>query len=149
MATLIQHLERAKKLKANNLEKDLFKFIKSIEKDLLELEKERISEKSKDIFGEALGYYSKATEIITKGKKKAGEPFTGIDSGDWFDAFYMQEVAGVLRFSSKDEKNSTILNSDNWNSNQVFGLDDEQLKGVIRERLLPFFIKNSRDILGI
>lgn len=125
----------------------MFKYIRSIEKEFLELEKKRISEKSQDIDGNPLGFYSKATELISGGKKKAGDPFTGIDTGDWFKGFYMQEVSGVLRFGSKDPKTNDILKSDNWLSDEIFGLSDDELKAVIDQKLLPFFIENVKKLM--
>lgn len=125
----------------------MFKYIRSIEKEFLEAEKKRISEDSKDIYGNPLGFYSQATELISGGKKKAGDPFTGIDTGDWFKGFFMQEVSGVLRFGSKDPKTNDILKSDNWLSDEVFGLSDDELKEVIESRLLPFFIENVKKIM--
>jgi hypothetical protein len=149
MATLQEQLTKAKKLHPSRLQNDLFKFIKSIEKELLEKNKDQIFNDSKDINGKPIGFYSYATEIISKGKKKKGEPFTGFDTGDFFKGFYMQEVSGVLRFGSSDSKTQTILNSENWLSDELFGLSDENLKEVIEKRLLPFFIENSRNILEI
>lgn len=152
MATFQQQLARAKKLKPKSLEINLYKFIRSIEKDFLDLEKKRLSVDHKDIFGNPIGFYSENTEIISGGRKKAGDPFTGLDSGDWFKGFYMQEVSGVLRFSSKDPKNAIILSDgpDNtWLSDELFGLTDKELKEVITSRLLPFFIQNARNILEI
>jgi len=131
------------------LQNDLYKFIRSIEKDFLDLNKDQIENQSKDIFGNPLGFYSKSTEVISKGRKKAGEPFSGVDSGDWFKGFYMQEVSGVLRFRSKDSKSNLIISSEFWLSNEVFGLSDENLQKVIIEKLLPFFIENSRNYLDI
>lgn len=131
------------------LQNDLYKFIRSIEKDFLDLNKDQIENQSTDIFGNPLGFYSKSTEVISKGRKKAGEPFSGVDSGDWFKGFYMQEVSGVLRFRSKDSKSNLILSSESWLSNEVFGLSDENLQKVIIEKLLPFFIENSRNYLDI
>ncbi len=149
MATLQEQLQKAKAITPERLSKDLFKFIRSIEKEILDLEKKRISEDSKDIFGKPIGFYSSGTEIMSGGKKKAGDPFDGIDTGDWMKGFYMQEVSGVLRFSSKDPKNNAILNSENWLSEELFGLSDKQLEEVVRNRLLPFFLNNIRDILDI
>lgn len=149
MATLQEQLTKAKKLQPSRLQKDLFKFIKSIEKELLDKNKDQIFNDSKDINGKPIGFYSYATEVISKGKKKKGEPFTGFDTGDFFKGFYMQEVSGVLRFGSSDSKTQTILNSENWLSDELFGLSDENLKEVIEKRLLPFFIENSRNILEI
>jgi hypothetical protein len=131
------------------LANDLFKFIKSIESELLAKNKQQIQEDSKDIFGKPIGFYSYATELITGGKKKKGDPFTGYDTGDFFKGFYMQEVSGVLRFGSTDPKTQDIIKSDNWLSDELFGLSDENLKEVIQDRLLPFFIDNSRNKLEI
>lgn len=147
MATLQEKLKKAKNLNELRLKNDLFKYIRSIENYILDIEKNRISEESKDVFGKDIGFYSAATEKFTEGRKKKGEPFTGIDTGDWFKGFYMQEVSGVLRFGSKDSKNSLILNSDKWLSNNLFGLSDKELKALINEKLAPFFIKNVRDII--
>lgn len=149
MATLQEQLQKSKKLSQKKLSDDLYRFIRTIEKEILDKNKEQIEFDSEDIFGNALGYFSKATEMITGGRKKAGEPFTGKETGDWFKGFYMQEVSGVLRINSKDPKTIDILRSDNWLSNEVFGLSDENLKAIIEEKLLPFFIKNSKEILDI
>jgi len=149
MATLQRQLKRAKLIQPNKLQKDLYKFIRSIEKELLNLEKKRISEDSKDVLGKPIGFYSAATEAITGGEKERGQPFTGIDTENWFKGFYMQEVSGVLRFSSKDPKTQLILNSEHWLSDKLFGLSEKDLKEVITTRLLPFFIKNSRTLLGV
>ena len=149
MATFQEQLTKSKKLQPQRLLNDLFKFIRSIEKDLLDLEKKRISEDSKDIFGNPIGFYSYWTEVISNGEKKQGQPFTGEDTGGWFKGFYMQEVSGVLRFSSRDPKNQLILNSEHWLSDELFGLTDKELKEVITSRLLPFFIENARNILEI
>ncbi|QYS85409.1 hypothetical protein JJC03_09170 [Flavobacterium oreochromis] len=61
----------------------------------------------------------------------------------------MQEVSGVLRFSSKDPKNSKILGNENWLSDEIFGLSDTDLKAIIDERLLPFILRNIRTKLDL
>jgi hypothetical protein len=149
MATLQEQLTKAKSIQPDKLKNDLFKFIKSIEKEFLDKNKEQIQEDSKDIFGKPIGFYSYGSELASGGKKKKGDPFTGFDTGDWFKGFNMQEVSGVIRFGSTDEKNQLILNSDNWLSDELFGLSDENLKEVIETRLLPFFIENIRNKLDI
>lgn len=149
MATLQEQLSKAKRIQPNRLQNDLFKFIRSIEKELLDKNKNQIQENSQDIFGNPIGFYSQATEVISKGKKKKGEPFSGVDTGDFFKGFYMQEVSGVLRFSSTDPKTNKILNSNNWLSNELFGLSDENLKEIIEQRLLPFFVNNIKEKLDL
>jgi hypothetical protein len=116
---------------------------------LLDKNKDQILNQSKDIFGNPIGFYSYATEVISRGNKKRGEPFMGYETGDFFKGFYMQEVAGVLSFGSTDPKTSEILGSDNWLSDELFGLSDENLKEVIETRLLPFFIDLSRKQLDL
>ena len=96
-----------------------------------------------------MGFYSKATEVLSQGAKKAGEPFTGKDTGDFFKGFYMQEVSGVLRFGSSDSKTSTILKSKDWLSHEIFGLSDKDLKAVIDEQLLPFLLQNAKNQLDL
>lgn len=150
MATLLEQLQKAKKLNETTVKNDLFRFIKTIETEILDKEKDRIENKSKDIQGEALGFYSQATEIISKGSKKAGEPFTGKDTGDFFKGFYMQEVSGVLRFGSKSPHWADIQKSSGvWLSKDLFGLSDEDLKAIIQERLLPFLLQNIRIKLDV
>ena len=73
----------------------------------------------------------------------------GYETGDFFKGFYMQEVAGVLSFGSTDPKTSEILSSESWLSDELFGLSDENLKEVIENRLLPFFMEHCRVILEI
>lgn len=149
MATLQEQLAKSRKIQPKSLENDLFKFIKSIKKELLDKNKEQIREDSKDVFGKPIGFYSEATDLITGGKKKKGDPFTGFETGDFFKGFYMQEVSGVLRFGSTDPKTQIILNSNYWLSDELFGLSDEDLKEVIQKRLLPFFLQNIRNKLDI
>lgn len=149
MATFQEQLTKANKLTPNKIEADLFKFIRKIENVFIELNKSQLREDSQDIFGKPIGFYSLATDLISGGKKKQGDPFTGEDSGDWFAGFYIQIVSGVVRFSSRDPKNSLILGSDNWLSDDLFGLTDKNLRAVIRKDILPFFLKHIRDTLEI
>jgi hypothetical protein len=149
MATLQEHLNQARKINPDRLKRDLFKFIKSIETELTDIEKERISQRSEDILGNPIGFYSKKTERLSGGRKKAGEPFTGVDTGDWFKGFFIKIENERVVFGSSDPKTSEILKSEFWLSKQLFGLTDDELKEVISTQILPFFLKNSREILGI
>lgn len=149
MATLNEHLQKAKKLNNNRLKNDLFVYVRSIENEFLDRNKRQLKVKSLDVNGKPIGYYSKATEILSNGKKKWGTPFTAFDTGDFFKGFYMQEVAGVLSFRSRDPKTQLILRSKKWLSHDLFGLTDKDLKAVISEKLLPFYIENVRKILEI
>ena len=149
MANFQQQIEKAKQLNPDKISKALFKFIRSIEKQILDKNKEQIFDKSQDIHGQAIGFYSYATEQITKGRKKKGDPFDGKESGDLFKQMYMQEVSGVIRFGSKSPHYADILKSKSWLSKDILGLTDKNLKELIQTELLPFIITHYRKTLEI
>lgn len=122
--------------------------MKQIQKDILDLNKEQLS-KGLDVNNRTIGFYSYATQRITQGRKKAGTKFTAQDTGDFFKGFYIELFEEGFRIFSKDPKTHLILDSEHWDSDQLFGLTDKDLKGVIESKLLPFFIKNNREMLGI
>lgn len=149
MANFQQHIAKAKSLNPDKISKAIFKFIKSIEKQILDKNREQLFEKSQDIHGQAIGFYSYATEQITKGRKKQGEPFDAKESGDFFSKMYMQEVSGVIRFGSKSPHYAEILKSKSWLSKDLLGLTDENLNELIQEDILPFIINYYRNALGL
>lgn len=150
MATIFEQLQKSKKLNSSNVENDLFKFIKLIQNEFIQKEKDRIFNESKDIQGDDLGFYSKATEIITKGRKKAGEPFTGFESGDLFEGLFIKQEGDSIEFGSKSPHLADILKSSgSWLSKDILGLSDEDLKAIIQERLLPFLLQNIKNTLNV
>jgi uncharacterized protein (UPF0335 family) len=140
-------IEAAKRLEPGIVSKELFDFIKSLSDYLIEMNKKQLNEDSKDIYGEAIGFYSKATEIITKGAKKAGEPFDAKDTGSFLDKFYMTVSNNTFYFGSTDPKTDDILSSDNWLSHDLFGLTDENLQIAIETKFKPFIIDYYKKIL--
>jgi len=149
MATFQQQLKKARNLNEKKLSNDLFRFIKSISAEIVKLNVEQINVDSKDIFGNPIGFYSYATEVITKGRKKKGEPFDGYESGKWLKSFYLDMQGDMFRIYATDPITHVILDSDYWLSDDLFGLSDKNLKGLIASRLTPFFIKNIRKILDL
>jgi len=131
------------------LTKQIFDFIRVNEQNLVDIEKKRISVESKDILGSPIGFYSAKTEDISGGRKKEGEPFTGKDSGDWFKGFYVEIKGDTFTFGSSDPKSSSILRSESWLSDKLFGLTDKELEEVVSNEMLPFFIISVRKMLGI
>ncbi len=149
MATFKQQLVRAKKINEQRLTNDLFRFIKSIGKEIVKLNVDQINKDSKDIFGKPIGFYSYHTEVLTNGKKKQGEPFDGDDTGKWLKSFFLEVQGDSFRIFATDPKTHLILDSESWLSDDLFGLSDKNLKALIQSRLVPFFIKNIRQILEI
>jgi hypothetical protein len=149
MATLRKQLQKSKRLRTNKLTAVIFDFIRLNEKSLVAIQKQRISVESKDTDGNPIGFYSSATEALSGGRKKAGKPFTGIDSGDWFKGFYVKRVGDKFIFGSSDRKSDDILNSESWLSDKLFGLSDDELLKVVSEEMLPFFILHIKRVLEL
>ncbi len=149
MATFQYQLIKANKIDANIVSKELFDFIRAISKELVELNKKQINEDSQDIYGKAIGFYSRATEFLTLGAKKAGEPFTGEDTGSWLSRFYVTVLDNTFFFGSTDPKTDDILDSPYWLSSDLFGLTDENLQMVIDTKFLPFIKEYYRKSLDL
>lgn len=149
MANIEEHFELIKGINEALISRELFDFIRSIESDFVDLNRKQLNENSKDIYGQAIGFYSKATEVITKGAKKAGEPFDAKDTGSFLNKMYAKIEQDRVVFGSTDSKVELIMNSDNWLSHDLFGLTDEDLNKVINEKVLPFMIDNYRKHLGL
>ena len=149
MATLKEQLQRATQITPEKVNQELFDFIRSIESELTALNKKQLNEESKDVYGKAIGFYSKSTEIITKGAKKQGDPFDAKDTGDFLGGLYAKVQGQNVFFGSSDSKTELILNSDNWLSKDLFGLSDENLNMVIEQKLKPFILQLYRKKLDI
>lgn len=155
MATLKQALNQSKKIQENSIHKLLFTIIKSIQKEIIELNKNQLSQ-GKDVFNKTIGLYSRATEAITtnqyllgqrKDIKKEGTPYTAQDTGDFFKGFYLEIVDDAFRIFSTDPKTHEIL--DSWESDALFGLSDKDLREIVTRDILPFLLKNIRNTLQI
>lgn len=149
MATFNQQLERSKSVSSEIISRELFAFIKTVSEYMVELNKKQINQDSQDIYGKAIGFYSKATDILTNGQKEWGTPFTGKDTGDWLNSFYVTVLDDIFYFGSTDPKTDDILDSPHWLSSSLFGLTDENLKDVIETKFKPFVLKNSRQKIGL
>lgn len=147
MATLSQALKNSQKLTPKKIEELLFKSIKKIEKKLIQINQKQIFEKSSDIFGNSIGFYSKATEIISKGRKKQGEPFDLFDKGDFFKGFFIRIDGDNVFFGSSDPKTGLIF--ENLLSVDIFGLTENNLSNVIQKDIKPLLQKEIRKILKL
>jgi len=149
MGAIENHYELARRITPEVISKDLFDFIQSVQQYMVDLNQKQIKEDSQDIYGDAIGFYSRATDLITGGKKKEGDPFDGDSTGKWLNDFYMSISGTVLSFGSTDPKTDDILSSDNWLSVDLFGLTEENLNLVISEKILPFVQLQSRQYLNL
>lgn len=158
MATFQEQLDKANRLNKTQLVTEIVTVIRRLEKVFVDKNREQINKDSTDIHGQALGFYSQATEYITTNKallgydteiKRAGDPYTGKDTGDWLDGYYMKVTNGTLFFGSTDPKNDEILKGEHWLTTEFFGLTDDNLREVIEQSILPFFISVIKKKLDL
>lgn len=149
MANFKQQLERSKQITPDIVSNMLFDYIRSISKELVDLNRQQIKKDSSDIYGNAIGFYSAATDFITRGKKGEGEPFTGDDTGAFLKSFYMTVYDNIFYFGATDPKTDDILSSPNWLSQDLFGLTDKNLNEVIETKFKPFLINYYRKSLAL
>ncbi|HPJ65953.1 MAG TPA: hypothetical protein PK243_10560 [Flexilinea sp.] len=137
MATFKEAQERAEALTPEKISNDFFQFVRSLEPYLAQLNKAAIFIDSEDIFGDPIGFYSRATEVISQGRKREGQPFNLFETGDFLDGFFAEVKDETITFGTTDSKKEKV--EENTLSNDLYGLRDEDLKKVIDEKLSPFF----------
>lgn len=147
MATLLQQYQRVKKLTPSKVSNDLFAFIKLLEQELAAYNVATLNQDSQDIFGNPIGFYSPATELLSNGKKKAGEPFDLLDSGDFLDGLFAKVQKDSIFFDTTDPKKKEVVK--NLLSYNIFGLQEQDLNKVIREKVWPFYQNYLRKELGL
>lgn len=145
MGTLADQLRKSQQLKPSKIEAAIFNYIRSIEKELTGISRERLNKDSKDIEGNPLGFYSRATEIITNGRKEEGTPFDLDDTGVFLKSLTVTVSNGVIIFGTSDPKTDDVL--DNLLTKDIFGLSDTELNGVIKSKITPFLLTHIRKTL--
>lgn len=154
MATLLELQRAANQLNKRAIVDAIFTTVKEVENEIIEKNREQLSNDKTDIYEKAIGYYSRATEKITGGRKKAGTPFTLYDTGDFYRGFYLRIQNNVASVYSRDSKTKSLVDAhkdqfSTFLSGEFFGLTDENLREVIEKSILPLFISAIRGKLGI
>lgn len=145
MANFQTAKKKAQSLTRKKISNDLFGFIRTIEKELAAYNRATLFEESQDVDGKPIGFYSPGTEIITDGRKKAGEPFNLFETGFFLESIFAKVQAESIFFGSNDPKLNEIFQ--NLLTENIFGLQDDDLNKFIQTRLLPHMIKFFRDQL--
>tara|TARA_R110002096_G_scaffold36129_3_gene101304 strand:+ start:2444 stop:2821 length:378 start_codon:yes stop_codon:yes gene_type:complete len=125
----------------------LFQFIRSIESELVAYNVATLRDDSQDVNGKPIGFYSRATELITGGRKKKGDPFDLLDTGKLLDSLFVKVQTDSLFFGNKDPKLKEVLK--NTISDDLFGLQEDDLNKVLETRVLPYLLKYYTQKLGI
>lgn len=137
MANFLQLQKRAKNLTSQRVKADFYDFLRSLENELAQYNKSQLFIGSKDISGEPIGTYSKRTQEITKGRKKAGQKFDLFEKGYFLGGFFAKLQGDFVQFGTTDGKKEKVLT--NLLTTDIFGLDKDNKIRVVKEKLLPFF----------
>ncbi len=137
---LFEEIQREvrKTLTPQKIRSDLFAFIRTMERELAQINRDTLNKKSQDVDGKPIGFYSQATEIITGGRKAKGQPFDLKETGVFLNSIYARVEEESIFFDATDPKLGEIMQ--NTLSDDLFGLQDQDLNKVIDEKMLPFFI---------
>lgn len=148
MATILEFQKRLEKV-ANRaaIEKILFDEIKRYKNVFLNQQKKQLNE-GEDNEGDLFGVYTEATEnwprnYTPRKPKVAGEPYNFQDTGGLFDGMELLIDGAQAQFWSTDSKTpELVVKYDN-----LFGLQDDNLKEVITKIIYPAFMLQIRKQL--
>lgn len=158
MGKLETQLKRAESLSPSAITRALFTYLESLEPYMADLNRGQIFEASEDIFGNPLGYYSRATEYITTNKallgedvriKREGDQYDFLQKGVFLGSLFAKASGTFISFGSSDPKLDDILDNVNLLSKSFFGLNEENKKALIEKKITPFLLLYLRKKLSI
>ena len=92
--------------------------------------------------GDIIGYYSELTEIISKGRKQAGDPYTLFDTGDFFKTFFVNVFLNEISINANPIKGDDNLFEKY--GDEIIGLTDEnftKLKELVKTKYQEYVYK--------
>lgn len=122
---------------------------------LIDLNQIQLSQ-GKNIFGDTIGVYSKATEErakleYTRQPKIAGEDFNFEWTGELFDGMYIKLTREYLEIYSSAPHTELVVAtySSLFGESAIFGLTEESLAEFVEEKLKPEMQKWVRGVLNL
>lgn len=108
------------------------------------IQEDQLYRQGVDEDGEIIGFYSAATEQISRGRKVAGTPFTLEDTGEFYRSMFITK----LRDSFIIDANTAKMEDQTWWGDEILGLTDENFYKLIQE-VKYNYIEYVRRILGL
>jgi hypothetical protein len=141
LGALFRLCDNVKNLDAGKILINLI-FKDEIRKYVLDLNRiNQLFEKGEDSYENFLGTYSYRTEQITKGRKKAGEHITLLDTGDFYRSFdiavYSDESFTIEANTIKED--GTDLASSKRYGKGILGLSEDS-KAKLVDKIMPLII---------
>jgi hypothetical protein len=104
-------------------------------------------DKGEDKYGNILGRYSYATQILSGGKKIAGEPYNLKETGSFWQETYLKAIITsediYFEISSNDYKTPELISKI---GDRIFGLEDENMN-KFKESVKNLLITILNDIV--
>lgn len=101
-----------------------------------------------DTEGNIIGTYTFATELITGGRKQAGEPYDLTDTGEFIDSWVVHVRTGEIEILTNpfkvDPIEGTINLFEKLNNFKIVGLTEENQE-KFNDFVLPLFIKDYEN----
>jgi len=111
---------------------------------------DQLFRKGVDEDGDLLGVYSFTTEILSKGRKKAGTHYTFLDTGQFYQSIYIKVLTNSLIVDGDFElmKDKNWWYENNLDQDKILGLIDENFEKFTKE-IAVNYSKYVRRILGV
>lgn len=138
-------------LKKGKLLKELDAWYKSFDTKTKEtiidlIQNKQLKDKGVDGLNQVVGYYSYATELITKGRKQQGEHYTLEDTGYFFNTMRVEVTDALLYVSGDGKKGKENLYKKY--GDYITTLNEDSLN-VVKEIIKDKYVQYIRKILQI
>lgn len=111
---------------------------------------DQLTEKGEDEDGDVIGYYSRATELFSGGRKQEGDPFDLNDTGAFYRSMFVQPLADGMIIDGDTEKMEDSFSQTNgyWWHDGILGLNEENLD-KLAVAMADAYRRYARKTLGI
>lgn len=106
-------------------------FNEDLQREVIRLiQQDQLTKEGIDEAGTVIGYYSQATEAITRGRKRAGDHYTLDDTGSFYRSMMVQVFGTGLEIDANSQT-YTEMQGQSWWTDGILGLTDENLQKII------------------
>lgn len=132
-------------LRKTRLLSEAVAWVESIDQNVQEtiikeyIQNDQLKAKGVDETGQVIGYYSPVTEMITRGRKQAGDHYTLEDTGAFFSSMYVVVLMDSIVIEAnpvKDDENLFVKYGDG-----IIGLTDEnktKFGEIVKEKFIEY-----------
>lgn len=94
------------------------------------IQQDQLFTRGVDATNKIIGLYSITTEIISRGRKRAGEPFTLYDTGAFYRSMFIDVLQDSFIVGARSGSYYEMLDQ-YWWTDEILGLTDENLQKLI------------------